>query len=161
MSNVALVWLGFWYDILSVFHSSTLPHNPALSSNLEWQGGRGIHRPRHQSSYWAKAAESSTIGWSDAMLFPTSVHPVLLAVVFHPAWPLTQNIQCIDRRIVSLSNAEELASKTLLLASSRPSDELMQFIWCLSLVDQLPSILNSRTVGWTATFLSVYLVLLF
>jgi hypothetical protein len=32
MSNLALGWLG--YDLLGVFHSSALPHNPLISNGL-------------------------------------------------------------------------------------------------------------------------------
>jgi hypothetical protein len=80
MSNLTLVWLG--YDLLSVSHSSALPHiqQPQIG---EW---RGINSPRHQTSRWLKAAESSTIGWSDAMLFRASVHPMLLPVALHCTW---------------------------------------------------------------------------
>jgi hypothetical protein len=42
-----------------------------LLCNLKWWGERGINRPRKQTSCWAKPVESITIGWSDAMLFPT------------------------------------------------------------------------------------------
>jgi hypothetical protein len=39
------------------------------SSNLKWVGGGGINSSRHQTSRWLKAAQSSTFGWSDAILF--------------------------------------------------------------------------------------------
>jgi hypothetical protein len=63
------------------------------SRNLKWAGGGGINSPRHQTSRWIKAAESSTVGWSDAIFFRASVHPVLLAVAStaHDCWSsLTQ-----------------------------------------------------------------------
>jgi hypothetical protein len=63
------------------------------SINLKWAGGGGINSPRHQTSCWLKAAESSTVGWSDAIFFRASVHPVLLAVAStaHDRWSsLTQ-----------------------------------------------------------------------
>jgi hypothetical protein len=58
------------------------------SSNLKWAGGGGINSPRHQTSCWLKAAESSTVGWSDAMIFQASVHPMLLAIAStaHDHW---------------------------------------------------------------------------
>jgi hypothetical protein len=64
---------------------------------------RGINRPRHQTSHWLKAAESSTVGWSNTVLFQASVQPVLLAVALHCSWPLTQLFWCYaptHRRII-------------------------------------------------------------
>jgi hypothetical protein len=60
------------------------------SRNLKLVSGGGINTPRHQTIHWLNAAESSTIRWSDAMLFPASVHLVLLVVPLHCTWPLTQ-----------------------------------------------------------------------
>jgi hypothetical protein len=60
------------------------------SNHLKWASGGGINSPRHQTSHWLKAAESSTVGWSDVMFFQVSVHPVLLAVTLHCTWQLTQ-----------------------------------------------------------------------
>jgi hypothetical protein len=92
------------------------------SSNLKWEGGGGINSPRHQTSRWLKAAESSTVGWSDAIFFRESVHPVLLAVAStaHDFWH-----NCFDAmhlRCIRSSGAEDPASKSLLLASNWPSD---------------------------------------
>jgi hypothetical protein len=64
------------------------------SSNLKWVSGGGINSPRHQTSRWLKAAEKGTVEWSDAM----------------------------HRRYVGSSGAEDLASKSPLLASNWPSD---------------------------------------
>jgi hypothetical protein len=47
----------------------TLLCTSTQSSTPKWRGGRGINSPRHQSSRSLKVAESSTIGWSDTMLF--------------------------------------------------------------------------------------------
>jgi hypothetical protein len=96
------------------------------SSNFKWVSGGGINSPRHQTSCWLKAAESSTVGWSDAMFFRASVHPVLLAVAStaHDRWH-----NCSDamlRRSVGSSGAEDLVAKTSLVASTWPSDEPLQ-----------------------------------
>jgi hypothetical protein len=72
--------LSTWMDwiwsswCLALFCTST------ESCNLKWASGGGINSPRHQTSRWLKADESSTVGWSDAMFFRVSVHPVLLAL---------------------------------------------------------------------------------
>jgi hypothetical protein len=55
---------------------------------------RGINSPRHQTSRWLTSTENSTAGWSDAILFQG----------------------------VGSSGAEDHASKSPLLASTRPSD---------------------------------------
>jgi hypothetical protein len=117
MSNLALGWI--WYDLRCI----ALLCTSAQSNNLKWVSGGGINSPRHQTSHWLKAVESSTIGWSDVMLLPASVHPVLLDVVLQCTWPLTQLIRHFIRRTVGSTGAKDFAAKTLLLASSRPSDE--------------------------------------
>jgi hypothetical protein len=92
------------------------------SSNLKWVGGGGINSPRHQTSRWLKAAESSTIGWSDAMFFRASVHPVLLAVASTARLLWHNCSDAMHRRSVGSSGAEDPASKSPLLASTWSSD---------------------------------------
>jgi hypothetical protein len=98
-------------------------------SNLKWWGERSINWPSQQTSRWAKAAESNTIGWPDAMLFRALVHLVLLTVALHRAWLLTQIIPHFIRQCVGSSGAEGLFTKTLLLANARPSDEPLLHLW--------------------------------
>jgi hypothetical protein len=92
------------------------------SSNLKWAGGGGINSPRHQTSRWLKATESSTVGWSDAIFFRASVHPVLLAVasIAHDRWHNCSD--AMHRQSVGSSGVEDSASKSSLLASTWPSD---------------------------------------
>jgi hypothetical protein len=92
------------------------------SIHLKWVSGGGINSPRHQTSRWLKAAEKGTVGWSDAMLFRASVHPVPLPrhVAVEVLWH-----NCSDarlRRYVGPSGAEGLAFKSPLLASNWLSD---------------------------------------
>jgi hypothetical protein len=86
-------------------------------------------------------------------------HPCHLAV----AALLTQLIWRLNQCTISSSSVEDFAVKTLsLLASLRPSDEPLlhhRFIRCYCLLNQLLSVLNSQTVGWTVASLSVHLVL--
>jgi hypothetical protein len=103
----------------------TLLCTSTQSSNVKWVSGGGINSPRCPKSCWLKVAKSSTIRWSDAMLFRASVHPVLLAITLHYTWPLAQIIRCFNWRIVGSSGAKDFVTKTLLIASSRSSDQLM------------------------------------
>jgi hypothetical protein len=104
------------------------------SSNLKWVSGGGINNPRHQTSHWLKAVESSTIGWSNPMFFRASVHPVLLAVSLHYTWLLTQLLQ-------------------------RYAPTLRRIIWCWRPCGQNLSSSFHATVGWTAAHPSVHPVL--
>jgi hypothetical protein len=125
--------LSTWMDWMWSCRCLALSFTSTQSNNLKWASGGGINSPRHQTSHRLKAAESSTVGWSDAMIFWASVHPVLLAVAFtaHDHW---QN--CSDamlRCTVGSSGAEDPAAKTSLVASTRPSDEKLltcRFIRC-------------------------------
>jgi hypothetical protein len=140
--------LNNWMDWIWSSRCLALLRTSTQSRNLKWVSEGGINSPRHQTSRWLKAAESSTIGWSDAMLFRVSVHLVLLVVALHCTWLLT----LLLRRTIGSSGAEDPAVKTLLLASTRPSDELLMtrpFIrcYCVDLGASL-SCLNSTT-RWT------------
>jgi hypothetical protein len=134
---------------------------------------RGINSPRHPKSCWLKAAESSTIRWSDVMLFWVSVHPVLLAVALHCTWPLTQIIRRFNRSTVGSSSVEDPATKTLLLASSRPSDRpmlpltmvsvhsvLLNFSWCIFVLFQTERRIDRRSNQPDRRFIWCYYLLL-
>jgi hypothetical protein len=123
------IWMAWIWSSKCLALLCTSTH----SSNLKWANGGGINIPRHQTSRWLKAVESSTVGWFDVMFFQASVHPVLLAVAStaHDRWH-----NCSDamlRRNVGSSGAEDPMAKTSLVASTRPSDEPLQtrrFIRC-------------------------------
>jgi hypothetical protein len=67
-------------------------------NDLKWAGGGGINSQRHQTSRRLKAAESSTVGSSDAIFLRASVHPVLLAVAstLHDFSDITAPTLCTD-----------------------------------------------------------------
>jgi hypothetical protein len=48
------------------------------SSNLKWVSGGGINSQRHQTSRWLTTSEKVSVGWTDAMFFKASVHPMPL-----------------------------------------------------------------------------------
>jgi hypothetical protein len=130
MDEQLSTWMDWiWsYKCLEVLCTST------RSSILKWVSGGGINSLRHQTSRWLKAAESSTVGWSDAMLFRASVHPVLLVVALHRTWPLTQLLRCY-------------------------TSTHRRFIRCWRPCSQNVSGSFHATVGWTAAYPSVLPVL--
>jgi hypothetical protein len=143
------------------------------SIHLKWVSGEGINSPRHPKSRWLKAAESSTIGWFDAMFFRASDHQVLLAAALHCTWPLTQFIWRFIQRTVSSSGAEDLAAKTSLLASSRPSDRptlplampsvhpvLLNLSWRVSILIQTEHRIDRRSNQLDRRFIRCYCLLL-
>jgi hypothetical protein len=92
------------------------------SGNLKWVSGGGINSPRHQTSCWLKAAEKVRSDDPTLCFSRASVHPVPLPrhVAVEVLWH-----NCSDamlRRYVGSSGAEGLTSKSVLLASNRPSD---------------------------------------
>jgi hypothetical protein len=92
------------------------------SNHLKSVSGGGINSPRHQTSRWLTTTEKGSIRWTDAVFFKASVHlmplPHHLAVVI-----LWHNYSdAIHRRCVGSSGAEDPATKSSLLASTRPSD---------------------------------------
>jgi hypothetical protein len=95
------------------------------SSNLKWVSGGGINSPRHQTSHWLTATEKGSVGWTDARFSRASVHPVPLPrhIAVEILWHNCSD--AIHRRCVSSSGAEDLAAKSFLLASTRPSDRPM------------------------------------
>jgi hypothetical protein len=92
------------------------------SSYLKWVGGGGINSPRHQTSRWLKAAESSTVGWSDTILFPGVGSYSATSRCLHRTCLLWHYYSdSMHRRSIGSSGAEDPASKSPLLASTRPS----------------------------------------
>jgi hypothetical protein len=93
------------------------------SSSLKWAGGGGINSSRHQTSRWLKVAESSTVGWSDTIFFPGVGSSGDTSRCLHRTWLLWHNCSdAMHRRCVGSSGAEDPASKSPLLVSTRPSD---------------------------------------
>jgi hypothetical protein len=92
------------------------------SSNLKWVSGGGINSPRHQTSCWLRATEKVSIGWTDAIFFKASVHlmPLPRHLAVEILWHNCSN--AIHRRCVGSSGAEDPATKSSLLAFTRPSD---------------------------------------
>jgi hypothetical protein len=92
------------------------------SSNLKWVSGGGINSPRHPKSHWLTATEKVSVGWTDAIFFEASVHPMPLPrhldieILWHNC------SDAIHRRCVGSSGAEDPATKSPLLAFMRPSD---------------------------------------
>jgi hypothetical protein len=101
---------------LELFYTST------QSNNLKWVSGAGINSPRHQTSRWLTATEIGSVGWTDARFFRASVHPVPLQrhlaveILWHNCSDATH------RRSIRSSGAEDPATKSSLLASTRPLD---------------------------------------
>jgi hypothetical protein len=124
--------LSTWMDWIWSSRCLALSCTSTLSNNLKWASGGGINSPRYQTSRRLKATESSTVRRSDVILFRASVHLVLLAVDLHHTWPFTQLLQRFTPTHGS-SSAEDPVSKTLLLSSTRLSDEPLltrRFIHC-------------------------------
>jgi hypothetical protein len=92
------------------------------SSNLKWVSGGGINSLRHQTSRWLTATEKVNVGWTDARFSRASVHPVPLPrhIAIKTLWHNCSD--AIHRRCVGSSGAEDFATKSSLLASTRPSD---------------------------------------
>jgi hypothetical protein len=104
------------------------------SSNIQWPSGGGINSPRHQTSLWLKGAESSTVGWSDAILFRGVGSSSATIHCLHRTWPFTQ-----------------------LLRRYAPTH--CRIIRCWRPRDQNLSGSFHAAVGWTATDSSVHPVL--
>jgi hypothetical protein len=161
-----MAWIWF-FKHLALLCTST------QSSNLKRVSGGGINSPRHPKSRWLKVAESSTIGWSNAMLLWVSVHLVLLAVALNCTWPCTQIIWCFIRWCIGSSVVEGLLAKTLLLASSRPSNRptlpltmasvhpvLLNLSWCVSVLIQTECQIYLRSNQPDSRFIRCYCLLL-
>jgi hypothetical protein len=95
------------------------------SSNLKWVSGGGINSPRHQTSRWLTSTEKGTVRWSDAIFSRASVHPVPLPrhLAVEVLWHNCSD--AMHRRCVGSFGAKDPASKSPLLASTRPSDRPM------------------------------------
>jgi hypothetical protein len=92
------------------------------SSNLKWVSGRGINSPRHQTSRCLTATKKGSVGWTDARFSTASVHPVPLPrhIAVEILWHNCS--YSMHRRCVGSSGAEDPATKSPLLAFTRPSD---------------------------------------
>jgi hypothetical protein len=92
------------------------------SSNLKWVSGGGINRPRHPKSHWLTTTEKVSIGWTDAIFFKTSVHPMPLPhhLAVEILWHNCSD--AIHQRCIGSSGAEDPVTKSSLLAFTWPSD---------------------------------------
>jgi hypothetical protein len=92
------------------------------SSYLKWVSGGGINSPSLQTSRWLTATEKGSVGWTDARFSRASVH--LVPLPRHIAVEiLSHNCSvAMHRWSVGSSAAEDPATKSSLLASTRPSD---------------------------------------
>jgi hypothetical protein len=113
-----------WMDWIWSSMCLKLPCTSTQSSNLKWVSGGGINSPRHQTSRWLTATEKGSVGWTDAIFFKVSVHPMPLPrhLAVEILWHNSSD--AIHRQSVGSSGAEDPATKSSLLASTRPSDRL-------------------------------------
>jgi hypothetical protein len=114
--------LSTWMDWIWSSMCLELLYTSTESSNLKWVSGGGINSPRYPKSHWLTATEKGSVGWTDAVFFKVSVHPMPLPR--HLAVEILWH-NCSDamhRRCVGSSGAEDPATKSSLLASTRPSD---------------------------------------
>jgi hypothetical protein len=93
------------------------------SSNLKWVSGGGINIPRHQTSRWLTTTEKDSVRWTDAYFFQASVHPMPLPrhLAVEILWHNCSD--AIHWWCVGSSGAEDLATKSPLLAFTQPSDK--------------------------------------
>jgi hypothetical protein len=105
--------------------------------------------------------------------FPGVSSYVLLAVALHCTWSLTQLLWCFIWRTVGSSGTEDLMAKTLLLASSRPSDRptlpltkalvhpvLLNISWRVSVLIQTGRRIDRRSNQPDRQFIRCYCLLL-
>jgi hypothetical protein len=92
------------------------------SSNLKWVSGGGKNCPRHQTNRSLTATKKGSVGWTDARFSRASVHPLPHHLAVEILWHNFSDV--IHRRSVGSSGAEDPATKSSLLASTRPSDRL-------------------------------------
>jgi hypothetical protein len=114
--------LSTWMDWIWSSMCLELLCTSIQSNSLIWVSGGGINSPRHQTSRWLTATEKDSVGWTDAYFFQASVHPMPLPrhLAFEILWHNCS--YAIDRRCVRSSAAEDPATKSPLLAFTRPSD---------------------------------------
>jgi hypothetical protein len=89
---------------------------------LKWVSGEGINSPWHPKSQWLTASEKGSVGWTDAIFFKASVHPMPLPrhLAIEILWHNCSD--AIHRRSVRSSGAEGFVTKLSLLAFTWPSD---------------------------------------
>jgi hypothetical protein len=117
--------LSTWMDWIWSSMCLELLCTSTQSSSLKWVSGGGINSPRHQTSRWLTTTKKYSIGWTDAYFFQASVHPMPLPrhLAIKILW---HNFSyAIHRHCVGSSSAEDPATKSPLLAFTRPSDRPM------------------------------------
>jgi hypothetical protein len=107
------IWSSMCLELLCTFTQSSL---------LKWVSGGGINSPRHPKSRWLTATEKGSVGWTDVVFFKVSVHsmPLPRHLVVEILWHNCSD--AIHRRCVGSSGVEDPATKSSLLAFTRPSD---------------------------------------
>jgi hypothetical protein len=141
--------LSTWMDWIWSSRCLELLCTSTQSSHLKSVSGEGINSPRHPKSRWLTYSKKVSVGWTDAIIFKVSVHPMPLScqIAVEVLW---QNYSdAMLRRTVGSSGAEDPTASSLLLASTWPSDEPLlthRFIrcYCVDLGASL-SCLNSTT----------------
>jgi hypothetical protein len=116
--------LSTWMDWIWSSMCLELLCNSTHSSNLKWVSGGGINSPRHQTSRWLKLLKKVPSDDPTLCFSRASVHRVPLPrhVAVEVLWHNCSDT--IHRRCVGSSGAEDLTSKSPLLAFTRPSDRL-------------------------------------
>jgi hypothetical protein len=114
--------LSTWMDWIWSSRCLALSRTSTQSSNLKWVSGGGINSPRHPKSRWLTTTEKVSVGWTDAIFLKASVHPMPLPrhLAVEILWHNCSD--AIHRRCVGSSGAEDPATKSSLLAFTRPSD---------------------------------------
>jgi hypothetical protein len=128
--------LSTWMDWIWSYRCLVRLCTSTQSNNHKWVSGGGMNSPRHSKSRWLTTTKNVSIGWTNAILFRVLVHLVPLPrhLAVEVLW---QN--CSDAMLwctVGSSGVEDLTTKTLLLASTRPSDEPLlncRFIHCYNI----------------------------
>jgi hypothetical protein len=114
--------LSTWMDWIWSSVCLELLCTSTQSSNLKWVRGGGINSPRHPKSRWLTTTKKGSVGWTDAVFFKASVHlmPLPRHLAVEIPWHNCSN--AMHRRCVGSSGAEDPATKSPLLAFTRPSD---------------------------------------
>jgi hypothetical protein len=114
--------LSTWMDWIWSSMCLELLCTSTQSSPLKWVSGGGINSPRHPKSRWLTATEKVSVGWTDAIFFKASVHPMPLPrhLAIEILWHNCSD--ALHRRTVGSSGAEDPAAKPSLLAFTQPSD---------------------------------------
>jgi hypothetical protein len=144
--------LSTWMNLIWSSRCLALLYTSTQSSNIKWASGGGINIPRHQISCWLKVVESSTVGWSGAILFQASVRLVLLVVSLHCTWSLTELLRRYASTYHRIIRCSRPHGQNLTVSFTRPLNEPMlthRFIWCYCIDLGVFLSCLTLTIGWT------------